>query len=72
MRLSIEVSCEQHQQLKAVAALSGQSIKDYVLDRVLPDEEFSSPNSQDNSIRVIDDFKRLPKSKDSWKNEDSN
>ena len=37
MRLSIEVTPEQHQRLKAVAALGGQSIKDYVLDRVLPD-----------------------------------
>jgi len=36
MRLSIEVSPEQHQQLKAVAALSGKSIKAYVLERVLP------------------------------------
>lgn len=35
MRLSIDVTPEQHQRLKAVAALSGQSIKDYVLDRVL-------------------------------------
>lgn len=38
MRLSIEVSPEQHQQLKAVAALSGKSMKEYVLERVLPDE----------------------------------
>lgn len=37
MRLSIEVTSEQHNKLKAVAALSGQTIKDYVLDRVLPD-----------------------------------
>lgn len=37
MRLSIEMTREQHQRLKAVAALSGQSIKDYVLNRVLPD-----------------------------------
>lgn len=36
MRLSIEVTQEQHQQLKTVAALRGQSIKDYVLERVLP------------------------------------
>ena len=27
---------EQHQRLKAVAALQGKSLKDYVLDRVLP------------------------------------
>lgn len=36
MRLSIEVSQEEHQQLKAIAALSGKSIKAYVLERVLP------------------------------------
>ncbi|MGR9088225.1 MAG: hypothetical protein ACU841_14295 [Gammaproteobacteria bacterium] len=36
MRLSIEVAPEQHQRLNAVAALRGQSIKDYVLERVLP------------------------------------
>ncbi len=39
MRLSIEVSPEQHQRLKAVAALSGKSIKAYVLERVLPDTQ---------------------------------
>ena len=59
MRLSIEVSPEQHQQLKAVAALSDQSIKDYVLDRVLPDEEdealqqlerFLEPRLKESSI----------------------
>ena len=36
MRLSIEVTQDQHQRLKAIAALRGQSIKDYVLERVLP------------------------------------
>ncbi len=39
MRLSIEVTLEQHQQLKAVAALSGKSMKAYVLERVLPSEK---------------------------------
>lgn len=39
MRLSIEVTSEQHKKLKAVAALSGQTIKDYVLNRILPDTE---------------------------------
>ena len=39
MRLSIEVTPEQHQRLKVVAALHGKTIKDYVLDRVLPGEE---------------------------------
>lgn len=39
MRLSIEISPEQHQRLKAAAALQGQSIKDYVLARTLPDSD---------------------------------
>ena len=36
MRLSIEITAQQHQHLKAAAALQGQSIKDYVLERTLP------------------------------------
>lgn len=49
MRLSIEVTPEQHQRLKAVAAIKGQSIKDYVLDRVLPDED-------DVALRQLETF----------------
>jgi len=36
-RLSIEITPEQHQKLKAIAALSGKTIKQYVLDCSLPD-----------------------------------
>lgn len=49
MRLSIEVTPEQHQRLKAVAALRGQSIKDYVLNRVLP-------NDEDEALRQLEAF----------------
>jgi len=35
-RLSIEVTTDQHQRLKAIAALQGKSIKEYVLERALP------------------------------------
>jgi uncharacterized protein (DUF1778 family) len=38
MRLSIEVTSDQHKRLKAAAALQGESIKDYVLKRTLPNE----------------------------------
>ncbi len=41
-RLSIELTAEQHQQVKAMAALSGTSIRDYVVTRLFPlssDEE---------------------------------
>lgn len=37
-RLSIEVTPEQHQLLKAMAALQGKSIKDFILDKILPQE----------------------------------
>ena len=39
MRLSINITPEQHQYLKAAAAIQGKSIKSYVLERALPDPE---------------------------------
>lgn len=53
MRLSIEVTPEQHQRLKAVAALRGQSIKDYVLDRVLPETHTAEENE---ALRQLEAF----------------
>jgi len=53
MRLSIEVTSEQHQRLKAVAALRGQSIKDYVLGRVLPDTPAAD---EDEALRQLESF----------------
>lgn len=38
-RISIDVTPEEHQKLKAVAALKGMSIKEYVLERTLGDDE---------------------------------
>ncbi len=35
-RLSIEIAEEQHQQIKALAAMRGLSIKDYILEKALP------------------------------------
>ncbi len=51
MRLSIEVTSEQHNKLKAVAALSGQTIKDYVLDRVLPDTEATALDQLEDFLK---------------------
>jgi len=71
MRLSIEITTNQHQRLKAAAALQGQSIKDYVLKRTLPNseerialqrlEEFLKPrieaaNSGQFSSKSVDDI----------------
>ncbi len=35
-RLSIELTEQQHQQIKATAALQGKSLKDYAVERLLP------------------------------------
>jgi len=40
-RLSIEVSPEQHQQIKALAALQGKSMKDFILNRLFSTDEES-------------------------------
>ena len=39
MRLSIEISTEQHYQIKAMAALHGKTIRDLVLERVFGDDK---------------------------------
>ncbi|MBN4050074.1 hypothetical protein JYT17_00470 [Nitrospira defluvii] len=51
MRLFIEVTSEQHNKLKAVAALNGQTIKDYVLDRVLPDTEAAALDQLEDFLK---------------------
>ena len=38
-RISIDVTEDEHKKLKAMAALRGQSIKDYVLERTLEADE---------------------------------
>ena len=52
MRLSIEVSPEQHQRLKASAALKGQSIKESVLSRTLPAAD------EQAALQELEDFLR--------------
>lgn len=56
-RLSIEISDQEHQWLKTTAALTGQSIKDYVLSRALPADD----DALDEDQRVLNEFlaKRL-------------
>lgn len=58
MRLSIEVTSEQHARLKAVAALHGQSIKDYVLERVLPPPLETEPLSEEDALHQLEELLR--------------
>lgn len=56
MRLSIEVTQEQHQRLKAVSALRGQSIKDYVLERVFQSLPEISSASEEDALHQLEAF----------------
>ena len=55
-RLSIEISPEDHQKLKAIAALKGQSIKDYVLGRALGDAPALAGMSEDEAFVTLANF----------------
>lgn len=37
-RLTIDITSQQHQSLKALAALQGKTIKQYALERLFPDD----------------------------------
>jgi glycine cleavage system pyridoxal-binding protein P len=56
MHLSIEVTQEQHQRLKAVSALRGQSIKDYVLERVFQPLPEINGASEEEALRQLKAF----------------
>jgi len=50
-RLSIEISPKEHQHIKALAAMEGQSIKEYVLGKLFPDE-----NARQKSWTELNEF----------------
>jgi len=55
-RLSLNLSSEDHQKLKAIAALKGQSIKDYVLGRALGDAPALAGMSEDEAFMALANF----------------
>jgi len=55
-RLSIEVTPEQHQRLKAIAALHGQTIKDYILARTLPALPEQEALSEEEALWQLEEF----------------
>ena len=52
-RLVIDVSGKQHQQIKSMAALKGQSIKEFVLDRIFIDDEQDAWNELENILLAL-------------------
>ena len=55
-RLVIAVIPEQHQRLKAMAALSGQTIKEYILERTLPPLPEHEALSEEEALRQLEAF----------------
>jgi len=55
-RLSIDITPEEHQKLKAIAALKGQSIKDFVLKRTLGETPTVDGMNEDEALEALSDF----------------
>jgi hypothetical protein len=55
-RLSIDITPEEHQRLKAIAALKGQSIKDFVLKRTLGEAPVVDDMSEGEALEALSDF----------------
>ena len=52
-RLIVDVSTEQHQLIKTLAATEGKSIKDFVLTRILPDTEGDEAAAWDELREIL-------------------
>ena len=57
-KLSIDITPEEHRKLKAIAALKGQSIKDYVLNRTLGDAPALHDMDEDEAVSALADHLR--------------
>lgn len=55
-RLSIDITQEEHQKLKAIAALKGQSIKEFVLRRTLGDAPELDEMSEEEAFGALSEF----------------
>ena len=55
-RLSIDITSEEHAKLKAIAALKGQSIKDFVLKRTLGEAPAVEDMSEEQALEALSDF----------------
>ncbi len=55
-RLSIEIPESQHQQIKAMAALRGISIKNYILERTLAPSEPATGKSEKDALAQLEAF----------------
>jgi len=55
-RLLIDITPEEHQKLKAITALKGQSIKEYVLKRTLGEAPALDGMSEEDAFSALADY----------------
>ena len=55
-RLSIDITSEEHSRLKAIAALKGQSIKDFVLNSTLGEAPAVEDMSETQALDTLSEF----------------
>ena len=55
-RPSIDITSEEHQKLKAIAALKGERIKDYVLKRTLGGAPALDEMNEGDAVAALADF----------------
>ncbi len=56
-RLSIDITAEEHRKLKAIAALRGQTIKDYVMSRALREETDETADWTDTEKAALEELR---------------
>lgn len=52
-RLIVDVTGEQHQTIKAMAAMEGKSIREYVLEKILPPHDSGDEDTAWNELRTL-------------------
>lgn len=52
-RLTLEVSSEQHQQIKVMAAMKGQTIKDYIIGKLFHHEESQDERAAWETLKTL-------------------
>ena len=66
-RLTIEVSSQEHKRIKTMAAMNGQSIKDYVMGRLFPADQDEAVSWQELESFLTDRIEKAQTEKASSK-----
>jgi hypothetical protein len=66
-RLTIEVSSQEHKRIKTMAAMNGQSIKDYVMGRLFPADQDEAVSWQELESFLMDRIEKAQTEKASSK-----